>query len=88
MLWLSLRFSVPWKAVHTGRIWFHGGCWHPMSGKFDEEPHCLAFPSCQSMDTPSLKINTSRSQITVSTPFTQLILVCEIFLFPQQGPQP
>lgn len=49
MLWLSLRFSVPWKAVHTERIWFHGGHWHPMSGNFHEEIHCLAFPSCQPM---------------------------------------
>lgn len=79
MLWLSLRFSVPWKAVHTERIWFHGGRRHP-------EPHCLAFPSCQSVHGNAFPED-KHFKFTVSAPFTQLILVCEIFLFPQQAPQ-
>lgn len=36
-LWLSLRFSVPWKAVHTEKIWFHGRHWYPVSGNFHED---------------------------------------------------
>lgn len=49
MFWLRLRSSVPWRAVHTERIRFHGGHWHLVLGNIHEELYCLALPVCWSM---------------------------------------